>query len=125
MWEILLGRQDIPEDWKMACSPELRNDLPALEAFVLSSLLRAIRWKVDGRKAFTTRCGFLGVGTKNIEAGDIITFIVGMKFMYVLRPFNDGYRIVGFADVSGLMDWDDLDEAMETGTLDDERMKIY
>lgn len=125
LWEVLLGRQEIPEGWKMAYSPKLRNYLPALEAAILSPFLQAMGRKIDEKQVFTTRSGFLGVGTKYVEAGDIITLIVRMKFMYVLRPFRDGYRIVGFANVSGLMDWDDLDQAMEAGTLHEEKMKIY
>jgi hypothetical protein len=125
LWEILLGRQEIPEDWKKACSPQLQNKLAALDAAILSPLLISVRRKVNKKKVFISRSGFLGVGTKYVEAGDIITLIVGMRLMYVLRPFHDGYRIVGFANVSGLMDWDDLDQAMEAGTLHEEEMKIY
>lgn len=125
LWEILLGRRDIPEGWKVSCSRELRENLPALEAAVLSPLLHAIRRKIYRKKVFFSRCGFLGVGTKHIEAGDVITFIVGMACMYMLRPFRDGYRIVGFANVSGLMDWDDLDQALAASSLREEELKIY
>lgn len=125
LWDILLGRQEIPEHWKMACSPQLRDNLPALEGSILSPLLHAIRKKADEKKVFLSRSGFLGIGTNRVEAGDIITLIVGMKCMYVLRPFRDGYRIAGFASVSGLMNWDDLDEALKAGSLHEEEMKIY
>lgn len=125
LWEILLGRQQIPEAWKMACSPELRNNLPALEAAVLSPILESIRDKVDDKKVFISRSGFIGVAAKYVEAGDIVIFLVGMSYMYVLRPFRDGYRMVGFAIVSGLMDWDDLDEAIGASPLQEEELKIY
>lgn len=125
LWQILLCRQQIPETWKTACSPELRSDLPALEAAILRPLLLAISNRANKKKIFLSRSGFLGVGTKHMEAGDIITFIVGMSCMYVLRPFLDGYRMVGFANVSGLMNWDDLDEAMRAGSLPEEELKIY
>lgn len=125
LWEILLGRQQIPEAWKMACSPELRNNLPALEAAVLSPLLTSIRRKISNKKVFISRSGFIGVATRYVEVGDIVVFIVGMACMYVLRPFRDGYRMVGFANVSGLMNWDDLDEAMGANSLHEEELKIY
>lgn len=125
LWEILLGRQQIPEAWKMACSPELRNDLPALEAAILSPLLHSIRRKAHGKKTFISRSGFLGVGTKHVEAGDIVVLIAGMKCMYVLRPFRDGYHMVGFANVLGLMNWDDLDEAIKASPMHEEELKIY
>lgn len=125
LWEILLGRQEIPEHWKTACPPELRSNLPALEAAILSPLLHAISRRVHDSKVFISRSGFLGVATEMVEPGDIITLIVGMTAMYVLRPFRDGYRIVGFASVSGLMNWDDLDEAMKAGSLREQEMKIY
>lgn len=125
LWEILLGRQQIPEAWKMACSPELRNNLPALEAAVLSPILESIGGKIDDKKVFISQSGFIGVATKYVEAGDIVIFIVGMACMYVLRPFRDGYRMVGFANVPDLMNWDDLDEAMRTRSLHEEELKIY
>lgn len=125
LWEILLGRQQIPEDWKMACSPELRSNLRALEPAVLSPLLLALGRKTDGKKIFVSQSGFLGVGTKPVEAGDLVVFIVGMRCMYVLRPFRDGYHMVGFADMSGLMNWNDLDEAIKASSLQEEELKIY
>lgn len=125
VWEILLGRREIPEDWKMASSPELRHNLPALEAAILKPIMQSIRTRFHGRKVFISSSGFVGVGTTPVESGDIIILIAGMMCMYVLRPFQDGYRMVGFAKVSGLMNWEDLDEAMKAGTLHEEELKIY
>lgn len=76
-------------------------------------------------KKFFCQSGFLGVGTKHVEAGDIVTFIEGMMGMNVIRPFWDGYQMVGFANVSGLMNWDDLYEAIKAGTVLEEELKIY
>lgn len=125
LWEILLGRQEIPEHWKTEYPPKLRNNLPALEAAILSPLLVATKDKIHDRKVFISEFGFLGVSTKQVEAGDVISLILGVGIMYVLRPFQDGYRLVGFAGVSGLMNLDDLDKAMEAGYLHEEEMKIY
>lgn len=125
LWEILMGRKEIPEYWKTEYPPDLRDNLPALEAAILSPLLVALRKKIHDRKVFVSEFGFLGVGTKQVEAGDVITLILGTSIMYVLRPFQDGYRLVGFACVSGLMDLDDLDEAIKAGSLYEEEMKIY
>lgn len=125
LWEILLGREEIPEHWKMAGPPELQEHSLAVEAAILLPIRRAVSKKVDDRKVFISQSGFLGVGTKSVEVGDIITVIMGMAVMFVLRPFQDGYRIVGFANVSGLMDWDVWNEALEAGSLHEEEMKIY
>lgn len=125
LWEILLGRQPIPDDWKSAADPALQSNPVALQAAIISPIVTAIRRTTLGNKIFISRFGFLGVGTKQVEPGDVITLIKGMRLMYVLRPFHDGYRIMGFAKVSGLMDWDDLDQALAASSLPEEVFKIY
>ncbi|TPX09015.1 uncharacterized protein E0L32_001724 [Thyridium curvatum] len=125
LWNILLGRQDIPVDWLASCPEGLRSDTPKLMAAVLSPLLHAIRSRCNERRAFLTEAGFFGVGSGHMEVGDVVAFVAGTFYAWILRPHRDGYRMVGFAYASGLMDWEILDEGMERGTLQEETVRIY
>jgi len=72
-----------------------------------------LRGKFLGRKVLTTEAGFVGIGMRQIEVGDIISFVFGTTAPLVLRRYADNYRIVGSAYVSGLMDLDLLDRYYE------------
>ncbi|KAH8662385.1 heterokaryon incompatibility protein-domain-containing protein [Xylariales sp. PMI_506] len=69
--------------------------------------------KLLGRKVLISDIGFVGVGASQIEVGDMVTWIFGTTAPLVLRPSQGGYRIVGSAYVSGLMDTDLLDHLYE------------
>lgn len=125
LWEILLGRQKIPESWLSSCPEALRNDTSKSMAAILSPLLHAIRSRSNDRNVFLTSSGFLGVGHELIEPGDMVVLVVGTHYPWVLRPYRDGYRMIGFAYVSGLMDWELLDECVEKGNVQEKIMKIY
>lgn len=126
LWDILLQRRDIPAAWITSTRLEpLAENPAALRHALLSPLLQAIRLRCHNKRVFLTRAGFFGIGTRNIEAGDVITFIAGMPCLYVLRPFKDGYQMGGFAYVSGLMDWDVLDGYVVKSGLQERVINIY
>jgi hypothetical protein len=56
---------------------------------------------VANRSLFTTPAGLYGIGHPEIEVGDHIVFIYGMRVPLVLRPMSGHYKIVGPARVSG------------------------
>lgn len=128
LWEILMQRQEIPEHWRLSCPESLRSDGPRLRTTVLRPLLKAMRDKCHDRAVFVSRHGFVGVGSLNIEEGDVLVLLVGMSSPYVLRPYEDGYHMVGFARVplmSDLTDWTAVDECLLKSGLKEKFLKIY
>lgn len=125
LWDILMRRQGIPEAWREAISDEARNDEQKLKATILNRLLHAIRRRSNDRKVFLTKNGFFGVATPNVKEGDVIAFVAGMQCPFVLRPFQDGYQMKGFAYVSGLMVWEVLDECLQRSGLVPKIFKVY
>jgi hypothetical protein len=58
-----------------------------------------------GRTLFKTTAGRLGLGPKNMLAGDIVTIIYGTKVPIILHPINQAcYEFVGEAYTHGIMD---------------------
>ena len=75
---------------------------------LLETLWDAAARRIAGRKFVTSQGGFVGIGVPKIEKGDIVVYLFGMHCPLVLRTASrgEGYIIVGFIYVSGLMDLD-------------------
>lgn len=61
----------------------------------------------DGRRIFTTDKGYLGTGTEDVKAGDIICLVSGGDVPYILRSVAGKpkrFALVGEAYVHGIMD---------------------
>ncbi|KAF4435940.1 HET-domain-containing protein [Fusarium austroafricanum] len=97
---------DDEQVWAMLVGRETRPPEPSRPFHRLSKMLKG---KFSGRKVVITEAGFVGIGVPQIEVGDVVAFIFGTTAPLVLRRYRDGYRIVGCAYVSGLMNPDLLD----------------
>jgi len=126
MWEIFLGRQEMPAKWAEACPPWMKSNPALVRHVVLAPVLHSIRGRCHSNKTLLTAAGFFGVSTPNVEKGDAVVFVPGMRCVYFLRPFRDGYTMAGgFGYISGLMDFDRLDECIGESELREETLKIY
>jgi hypothetical protein len=56
------------------------------------------------RSYFTTKKGYMGIGSNALETGDIVYVLFGGKVPYILRPKNGYYQLVGDAYVHGIME---------------------
>jgi hypothetical protein len=56
-----------------------------------------------GRRMFTTRDGFIGLGPQALQTGDCIALCKGGKVPYVLRKVPVGYELIGECYVHGIM----------------------
>lgn len=55
------------------------------------------------RFVFTTSGGYLGIGSSTMEPGDKVVILLGCKVPVILRPFDQGYKVIGESCVDGMM----------------------
>ena len=56
-----------------------------------------------GRVFVTTSTGFIGLTPHGTQEGDLIYIIMGFDIPFVLRPYEDGYELIGEAYIQGIM----------------------
>jgi hypothetical protein len=92
---------------------------------LLAAMKRTMWQKLYHRSIVETEAGFIGIGPKNLEIGDIVVFVFGMANPLILRPDSiaasepESYSIVGFAYFHDLMDFERLNELYKQGLLDE------
>lgn len=64
---------------------------------------RSLEAAISNRRFFRTDYGFVGIGTDNIENGDLVSIVFGADMPLVLRPFGTFHELVGAAYVHGVM----------------------
>ncbi|TVY48619.1 Heterokaryon incompatibility protein 6,OR allele [Lachnellula cervina] len=106
-------------------SDQLRAELLDYE---LSHIYANINLGTNGRRFFTTRKGYFGVGHEKCEVGDLVVVLAGGNYPYVIRPVpstdeywaehnlcaRTSYRMLGDLYVHGIMDGEVLELGDET-----------
>jgi len=86
--------------------------------------------KIRHKKIFITNAGFIGVGPKHLEVGDMVVFPFGMNCPWLVRPeqeaveFNQLVSMVGCVFVWDLMHYKRLEWAMEKEVLSKTLIRI-
>lgn len=57
-----------------------------------------------GRVFFTSSTGYVGLAPHGTKEGDIVFVVMGADVPFILRPYDDGYELIGEAYVQGVMD---------------------
>lgn len=82
---------------------DLDDSLQMFEDII--SFIDLLRIRTKGRKVLVSEEGYLVLGPRLTEPGDIVTFLDGCRVPFILRPSPDGsFRLVGEAYVFGVMD---------------------
>jgi hypothetical protein len=75
------------------------------------------------RVAFHTTTGFIGIGPRCTEPGDVVAILYGSRLPIVLRPVPElskgSYRLLGVSYVYGIMDGEAVRRHKEMGLEDD------
>ncbi|KAK4461310.1 HET-domain-containing protein [Cladorrhinum samala] len=100
VWGDLLGRDLLSTSSRD--SQQLSGGVPRSKLF--SRLTGMLRAKFLDRRVLITEAGFVGVGVRQINDGDVVIFPFGGNAPLVLRPRGGEWAIVGCAYVSGLME---------------------
>lgn len=80
--------------------------LPGHQDLYKSNLMypASMRAQICGRRPFSTRTGFLGMGPQNIQINDVVVLLQGAETPFVFRSGrNRLYELVGEAYVHGIM----------------------
>ncbi|KAK0721971.1 heterokaryon incompatibility protein-domain-containing protein [Lasiosphaeria miniovina] len=101
---------------------------PSEERELLAALDEQVRWKEGqqvGRRFFTTRRGFMGIGPPEAQAGDVVCVFLGGETPFVLRPGNGGrYKLLRQCYLHGFMMGEAIAHACHTGILRLEEIKL-
>lgn len=133
LWDVLLGRRkgiplnpDTTEEGYLGLGDD--EEGLKMNGERLLPLVYSLSRRIGGRKVFTTQLGFAGVGTATLEEGDILVLPFGAGVFYTFRPSSadeERYQMVGFAYVSGLMDWNDIDTVYRRGLIEETVLKVH
>lgn len=82
-----------------------------------------VREASRGSTFFCTGEGWIGIGTRAMEAGDVVAVLFGGRVPFILRKQSSGYRVVGACYVHGLMDGEAVD-MFKNGQLAEEEFEL-
>lgn len=64
-----------------------------------------------GRRMFTTRDEYIGLGPNGMQSGDLIALFEGGKVPFVVRKKGEKYKLVGECYIHGIMSGERFEEA--------------
>jgi hypothetical protein len=83
------------------------SSMSAKEAHVFNEMvIRAC----NGRRFFTTRRGYMGLGPSDIQIGDTVAVMLGGQVPFILRTQDDANILIGESYVHGIMNGEALND---------------
>ncbi|PVH79089.1 HET-domain-containing protein [Cadophora sp. DSE1049] len=102
--------------------------LPGLRKLAEKGSVDEIYWATSrfcsGRKLFSTRTGRTGLGPEILKKGDLCCVLFGACVPIVLRPTEEGYKLVGEAYVQGVMKGEAVAALKGGGLYKEQRFNI-
>lgn len=123
--EIIRHEKDMPADAGLGCMfsetgfppfPEDYDFEEGLKTYMESRADQSPDHYAQHRCYFLTTNGYLGLGPRNMEEGDLICVLFGSRFPHVLREDNGQYILNGKAYIHGFMDGEAMAQ-VEAGTM--------
>ncbi|RFU25158.1 hypothetical protein B7463_g11180, partial [Scytalidium lignicola] len=87
-------------------------------------MLHVLQNSIYGRSLIITEGMFVGVGSQETQAGDVVVFLFGMSWPWILRPGLQYYTIVGPAYLGGLSKPELFNRYIEEGDLQEIEFEI-
>jgi hypothetical protein len=81
---------------------------------------QAFTLMITGRKLFSTREGYIGLGRESVTDGDVVCILPGCSVPIILRKENWYYKLVGDSYIHGIM----FGEALGQMTEDKRLLKL-
>ena len=63
-----------------------------------------------GRRMFTTRHGYIGLGPKRMQGGDLIALFEGGRVPFIIRQEGQKYKLIGECYIHGIMSGERFEE---------------
>ena len=83
------------------------SSISAMEAHIFNEMvIRAC----NGRRFFTTRRGYMGLGPSDIQIGDTVVVMLGGQVPFILRTQDDANILIGESYVHGIMNGEALND---------------
>jgi hypothetical protein len=103
---LLLGREEIEDKHTKENEIQHPMEMQVDDQALYETL--AVRYTA-GRVFFTTAEGYIGLGSADIQAGDIVCVFLGLDMPIVLRAAgNDFFKVIGCCYVHGIIDGEAL-----------------
>lgn len=111
-YRVLAGLEKPPQEYKGGIT-QWRLDM--------SASYRHNLMRLQGRKVFITRGGYIGLGPAEIRCSDNISIILGGKTPFIIRSGgNEKFRLIGEAYVHGMMEGEMMERNLEV-----EKIALY
>ena len=74
----------------------------------------------DGARPILSKHGYVGLGPKEAQPGDIVSLLFGGSVPFVLRPMDEGayYSLIGEAYIYGVMDGEAMEKGLREATFE-------
>jgi hypothetical protein len=83
----------------------------------------ADRTNIMGQRMFTTRDGFIGMGSHWMQKNDKVYVLLGCNVPVILRPVSDYFEFVGDRYIHGFI-WGEAVEDLDQGKRTEETVNI-
>lgn len=102
---------------------EAKAELTEPEWSALVEYDEAVHCATQGRRIFSTAAGRIGIGPRDLAAGDVVAVLYGCRWPVILRPRGDvvdvdGYEFVEVCYVHGLMEGEAVQRHVANGDDD-------
>jgi hypothetical protein len=85
--------------------------------------VRQVISKCKYRRFFITEKGYLGLGPGYMELGDQVTILFGGETPFILRKFEDHFKLIGESYIHGIMEGEVI-QLWEAGELEEQWFEI-
>ncbi|KAI6084993.1 heterokaryon incompatibility protein-domain-containing protein [Hypoxylon rubiginosum] len=98
-------------------------DVPEMNSEFYMRFMSHIHFDFTHRAFFTTPKGYMGLGPKGIQEGDLVSVLFGCQQTLLLRPVEDYYLVVGSCYVNGISG-ESMARLRESGDFEEHRFEL-
>ncbi|KAJ9667194.1 hypothetical protein H2201_002715 [Coniosporium apollinis] len=118
---VMVEENELPESYRQVQDLTLEER----QRFWMMDALQAMMFRVARRRLLITKKGYLGLGPPDTELGDSVFIIAGCTVPIILRKKDEQWRFVGESFVTGIMDGEIVQKAIQdlSGNFEVDRLE--